>query len=136
MFRWWDESIYLSRYLASGLLNTFSGFTVIFILVWMGVSAFWANLAGYLLGFMSGFILNKKIVFRSNGQLVAESIRYLLAFLLAFLANLAVLYVTLKIMKIPVMIAQILAAACYTLLMYLLSRLFVFALPKQARIQG
>ena len=130
MSRWKTESVYLGRYAGSGSLNTISGFGVIFLLMAIGVSPFWANVAGYTVGFILGFVLSKKFVFRSNGHFVTESFRYLIAFAVSFLLNLLVLRLSLDSMKLHAVAAQVIATGSYTLLMYLLTRFFVFALPK------
>lgn len=130
MSRWHTEAVYLGRYVGSGSLNTMSGFAVIFLLMWLGLSPFMANVAGYTVGFILGFVLTKKFVFRTNGHFVAESFRYLIVFVISFLVNLLVLRLSLDAMKLHVIAAQVVAAASYTLLMYLLTRLFVFVLPK------
>lgn len=132
MSRWHAESVYMGRYVGSGSLNTLSGFAVIFLLMWLGLSPFLANVAGYTVGFILGFVLTKKFVFRSNGHFVAESFRYLIAFVISFLVNLLVLRLSLDAMKLHVVAAQVVAAGSYTLLMYLLTRFFVFVLPKPA----
>lgn len=130
MSRWNTEFVYLGRYVGSGSLNTMTGFAVIFLLMWLGLSPFLANVAGYTVGFILGFVLTKKFVFRSNGHFVAESFRYLIAFLISFLVNLLVLRLSIDAMKLNVVAAQVVAAGSYTLLMYFLTRLFVFVRPK------
>lgn len=118
------------RYAGSGSLNTLTGFAVIFLLMWLGVSPFWANVGGYTAGFILGFMLTKKFVFRSNGHFVAESIRYLIAFIVSFLVNLLALRLSLYEMEFNAPAAQIVAAGSYTLTMYFLTRFFVFVAPK------
>ena len=126
MSKWLAESIYLGRYVCSGSFNTVSGFAVIFLMMWLGFSPFLANVAGYTVGFILGFVITKKFVFRSNGHFITESFRYLIAFVFSFLVNLLVLRISLDGMKLHVVAAQVVAAGCYTLLMYLLARFFVF----------
>lgn len=126
MSRWNAESIYIRRYVGSGSINTMIGFAVIFLLMWLGSSPFLANVAGYTVGFILGFVLTKKFVFRSDGHYVAESFRYLIAFAISFLVNLLVLHISLGAIKLHVVAAQVVAAGSYTLLMYLLTRFFVF----------
>ncbi len=129
MSRWRSESAYLGRYAGSGALNTLVGFAVIFMLMWLGISPFIANVAGYAVGFILGFVLSKKFVFRSNGHFVAEGVRYLIAFIISFSCNLLALHFALTVLNFHAAIAQIAAAASYTLIMYLLIRIFVFS-PK------
>lgn len=127
MSKWRAESIYLKRYAGSGAFNTLIGFSIIFALMWAGVSPFVANIAGYAVGFVFGLILSKKIVFRSNGGFVMESVRYLVAFFVAFFLNFVVLHALMKWPNFPVVLAQLVAAGCYTVSMYCLTRFFVFS---------
>lgn len=126
----WNEAAYISRYSGSGVVNTIVGFIVIFSAMALGFSPMISNVAGYAVGFMLGFVLSKKFVFRSNGHFVIESIRYLFAFVISFLFNLLVLRITLTYFYLHAVTSQIAAAMCYTLLMYILTRLFVFQISK------
>ena len=120
------ETVYLSRYAGSGLVNTIVGFAVIFFAMLAGISPIISNVAGYAVGFVLGFILSKKFVFRSSGHFVSESIRYLAAFIISFLFNLLVLSYCINVLKFLPVVAQVTAAISYTLLMYILTRLLVF----------
>lgn len=131
MSRWRAESVYLKRYAGSGVINTLVGFSVIFLMMGVGVSPLVSNIAGYSVGFVLGFVVSKKIVFRSNGDFIWESVRYLVSFLLAFTLNLVVLHVLLTWTKLPPVLSQVVAAICYTTSMYCLTRYYVFP-PCQA----
>ena len=124
MSRWRAESAYLGRHVGSGALNTLVGFAVIFVLMWLGVSPFISNVAGYAVGFIFGFVLSKNFVFRSNGHFVTESIRYFVAFLISFSCNLLILRCLL--INFDALASQIGAAGGYTVIMYILTRTFVF----------
>lgn len=124
---WSKEAVYLSRYAGSGVINTLVGFAVIFIAMIAGFSPMVSNIAGYAVGFILGFVLSKKFVFRSNGCFVAESMRYLIAFMVCFIFNLIALWVALNILGLHAMLAQFVAAGCYTMLMYLATRTYVFS---------
>lgn len=126
MSSWRGETAYLSRYAGSGVLNTVTGFAVIFLLMWLGVSPFIANICGYLVGLVLGFVVSRKFVFRSGGRLAAESMRYLAAFLACVALNLLVLRLALNHLHWNAIPAQLLAAMTYTTLMYLLTRWLVF----------
>jgi len=126
MSKWRTETAYLGRYAGSGVLNTLAGFSVIFILMAFKVPPILANIGGYLFGLVLGFFLSKKLVFRSEGHISSESIRYLAAFLASFIMNLIVLQFALGVFHWEAIFAQLLAAATYTIMMYLLSRLLVF----------
>ena len=122
-----SELSLIGRYIGSGAINTIIGFTVIFLAMALGCSPVVSNIAGYAVGFSLGFVLSKKFVFRSNGHFVSESLRYLVAFVIAFLFNLLVLSFTLKNLHLHAIAAQFIAAFAYTIVMYLLARVFVFS---------
>lgn len=126
MSNWRSESAYLGRYAGSGALNTIAGFSVIFLLMALGVSPFLANIGGYLFGLILGFFVSKKLVFRSEGHITSEGLRYLAAFLACFVVNLLVLQFTLNVLHWNAALAQLSAAAAYTIIMYPLTRLLVF----------
>ncbi len=130
-FNWRREAGYLSRYAGSGVINTIVGFGVIFIAMSVGFSPMVSNIIGYAVGFTLGFVISKKFVFRSNGHVVPESIRYLLAFGISFASNLLVLRVALTYFNLHVVISQLAAAMSYTLIMYLITRHFVFDTTKE-----
>lgn len=117
---------FISRYMSGGVINTVVGFIVIFSAMALGFSPMVSNIAGYAVGFILGFVISKKFVFRSEGHLVIESFRYLEVFIVSFLLNLLVLSLAINYFNIHVMVSQVVAAISYTLLMYTLTRFFVF----------
>lgn len=117
---------FISRYMSGGVINTVVGFIVIFSAMALGFSPMVSNIAGYAVGFILGFVISKKFVFRSEGHLVIESFRYLVVFIVSFLLNLLVLSLAINYFNIHVMVSQVVAAISYTLLMYTLTRFFVF----------
>uniref|UniRef100_A0A7C2AJC3 GtrA family protein n=1 Tax=Pseudomonas graminis TaxID=158627 RepID=A0A7C2AJC3_9PSED len=126
MSKWRAEWGYLGRYIGSGTVNTLLGFAVIFAAMAIGLTPISANVAGYTVGFILGFVISKKIVFRSGGNFISESVRYLIAFFVAFAVNLFTLNIALKWIHLQPVVAQVCAAATYTVTMYLLARYFVF----------
>jgi len=110
----------------SGVLNTIVGFAVIFLLLWLGMTATLANSGGYLVGLLLGFFTSKKFVFRSKGHFTTEGMRYLLAFAISFAINQLVLQIMLNLFHWNAGFAQLPATATFTILMYLLTRWFVF----------
>jgi putative flippase GtrA len=117
---------YVSRYLGSGALNTIVGFTVIFLLMALGVSPVISNIAGYTVGLLLGFTVSRSFVFRSDGHMLSEGSRYILCFCICFATNLFVLTYSLETLQLSKEISQVIAAGTYTLLMYILSYYFVF----------
>lgn len=128
---WWEEAGYITRYAGSGVINTIVGFIIIFSIMALGFSPMVSNIAGYAVGFTMGFVLSKKFVFRSNGHVVAESVRYLVAFFISFLFNLLMLRFALNYLNLNAFVSQVIASMCYTLLMYILTRLFVFGIIRE-----
>jgi putative flippase GtrA len=120
------EAIYIIRHAGSGVINTITGFGVIFYAMRLGFSPAISNAAGFSIGFILGFLLSKKFVFRSNGHFVGETVRYTIAFIVSFIFNLLVLHLAIDYLFFNPATSQIAAASCYTLLMYILTRLFVF----------
>lgn len=120
------EATYVGRYAGSSVVNTTVGFALIFSAMAIGLSPFISNCIGYAVGFFLGLLLTRKWVFRSQGHIVFENIRYFIAFLIAFLVNLFVLHICVNVLMVYPVLSQILAAASYTFLMFLLSRFFVF----------
>lgn len=127
MSRWRRESAYISRYAGGGAVNTLAGFAVIFLLMWVGISPFIANIGGYLVGFTLGFFISRTFVFRSAGKFTSEGARYLLAFLICFAINLLVLELALNRLHWNAYLAQLIAAGTYTVSLYVLTRSVVFA---------
>lgn len=123
----WNEAAYITRYTGSGAVNTIVGFIVILSAMALGFSPIISNIAGYAVGFTLGFVLSKKFVFRSEGHFVAESVRYLIAFIISFLFNLLVLRIAITYFDVHAIVSQVFAAISYTMLMYILTRFFVFS---------
>jgi len=120
------EKSQLGRYLLSGVGNTVVGFSVIFVLMWVGVSAYVANMAGYAIGGVIGFLVSRNFVFNAASKFNRQMWRYSLAFVLSVALNIVVLTLALEIFGINRFLSQCLAAASYTVSMYLTSRIYVF----------
>jgi putative flippase GtrA len=120
------ELVHLLRYGGSGVVNTAVGVSTILMLTLIGASPILSNVGGYLTSLCLGFFISKKFVFLSNGQFAGESMRYVFSFSFSFALNLLVLWASLNLIHIHEVFAQLLAAGTYTLVMYILSRFFVF----------
>ena len=126
MFNSRHKAALLSRFAASGVVNGIISFSLIFALMALGVPAITANICGYAVGLVSSFVLNRRFVFMANGRLNRELIRFLAAFATSFAANLAVLRMLLALASFNAYVMQVVAAATYTIVMFLLCDAFVF----------
>jgi len=134
MSAWAAERSLVGRYLLSGAGNTLAGFSLIFGLMWMGVSPYVANVAGYALGLVMGFLVSRSFVFNDNDVFNRQMWRYSLAFVACVALNILVLTLALQLLEVNRFLSQCLAAGSFTAAMYLMSRFFVFknAHPKSA----
>ncbi len=107
------------------MLNTAVGFATILGLTAMGVSPLLANTGGYAVGLLFGFAVNRHYVFGPSHSPARDLRRYASAFGACFFGNLGVLKLSLAAGLTPIP-AQFLAAASYTVAMYVACRVFVF----------
>ncbi len=126
MSRWKNNTQLIVRYIGSGVLNTLVGFLTIFVFMAFGVSPYVSNIMGYAVGLALGYFLNRSFVFRSDGNIAKEGVRYAIAFLVSFLLNFLALRFCLTVLEITAAASQFIAAAAYTIAMYIISRRFVF----------
>lgn len=119
-----------ARFLLVGVLNTFTGLTVIYAAKWL---AHWddiaANLLGYAVGLTVSFALNRRWTFAHTGATLPALARFLVATAVAYGANLAVVLLALHGLHLNSYLAQALGVPAYTLTAYLLGRHFVFSRP-------
>lgn len=127
MFNWRVETGYVGRYSVSGVVNTVVGFSIIFLLTYLGFSPVAANVAGYAGGLISGFYLSRVFVFKQGGNAAKQGAQYFGAFLVAFLVNLGVLKLVLSFTHLPVMLAQLASAIAYTFVIFVISRYLIFS---------
>jgi putative flippase GtrA len=124
-----------ARFGLAGLANTAIGFAIIETLdIGFGVKPFIANACGYGIGIGVGFVLNHGFVFRYQGARPPVA-RYLVMAIVAFAANQAVLAIAHHLLgPSPMMrtLAQLAGMGTYTLLTFVLCRLWVFTHPKPA----
>jgi putative flippase GtrA len=115
----------IGRFSFAGIVNTAIGYGVIFAGLALGFSPYASNLAGYLVGLGCSFLLNKYFVFLAKGPSHRQAGRFLVAFGIAYLSNLALLHACLQA-GIGDVAAQIFAGLLYLMVMYALSRAWVF----------
>lgn len=118
------------RYAIAGIANTALGLGVtLSVQFGAGVQPHLANVAGYAAGLTLSFVLSRRFVFRARGCLL----RYSIAVALAFCLNQAVLAIAgiaLGAAPAAAVAAQVIAAASYTCLMFVLSHTWVFVTPR------
>lgn len=120
----------LARFGLAGLVNTAIGLSVIAVLdLGLHIDPHIANAVGYAGGLATGYVLNRLFVFRSREDVGTTGIKYLVAVGAAFLVNQAVLAVAGPLFgatPLGRLAAQVTAMVSYTVLTFILCRLWVF----------
>ena len=124
------------RFAIAGTANTAVGLGITLGLQFgAGVPPHLANAAGYAAGLFLGFVLSRRFVFRAQGS----PLRYGIAVALAFALNQVVLAVAGRALgdaPTAAVAAQVLASASYTVLLFMLSRVWVFAAPRAPQLRA
>lgn len=113
-----------TRYNIVGIANTFVGFSIIFILMFIGVSATLSNMMGYAVGSIVSYFLNTKYTFGKNSRSKRNAIMFFFVLGISYLINLITLQILLKF--INAYLTQLISAIAYTVSSFILSKLFVF----------
>ena len=112
------------RYNLVGVANTLVGFSIVFSLMFFGISAEQSNMIGYAIGAILSFYLNSKYTFKSKfTKLLALKFFGVLA--LSYLLNFLVLK-WLLFSEVDPYLAQFFSAVVYTLSSFILMKVFVF----------
>jgi putative flippase GtrA len=123
----------VSRFGLAGLVNTGIGLSVIAALdLGLHVDPHIANAVGYAGGVATGYVLNRLFVFKSREDVSSTGFKYLAAVAAAFLVNQGVLALAGPLFgpaPLGRLAAQVTAMASYTLLTFVLCRLWVFRAP-------
>lgn len=112
------------KYNLVGVVNTLVGFTIIFLLMYMGFSATLSNMLGYAMGTVVSYILNSKYTFVSSSSKQAVMVKFFMALALAYALNFMVLQVLLT--SVNPYLAQFGAAVVYTLSSFVMMKIYVF----------
>ena len=107
-----------------GIINTIVGFSIIFALMFYGVSATSSNIIGYVIGAIFSYILNKKYTFKSKKHNKTQAIKFFTVLLISYCLNFITLQWLLTFTN-PYL-AQFISAVIYTLSSFLLAKFFVF----------
>ena len=112
------------RYNLVGIVNTIIGFSIIFSLMFMGVSPVLSNLMGYAIGSVVSFYLNSRYTFKSTKTTKAQVVKFFTILLLSYFLNLLTLQWLLEL--INPYLAQFFSAVVYTVSSFLLVKFIVF----------
>lgn len=107
-----------------GIVNTLFGFSLIFTLMFLGISAVVANAIGYFFGAILSYYLNKKYTFKSKDNSHREAIKFFMVLGVSYLLNFLTLQWLLE--SINHYYAQLVSAIVYTLSSFILAKFFVF----------
>lgn len=119
-------------YCLVGVINTFIGFGIIFILTFVGILPELANFLGYCIGIVCSFFLNSKITFAKNKVSKNKGLlKFATSMGVVYLVNLVALFLSYRIFGLNVYLSQILAGGSYTLCGFLLSKFFVWREDKR-----
>jgi putative flippase GtrA len=107
-----------------GIVNTLFGFSLIFSLMFFGLSATVSNAIGYFFGAILSYFLNKKYTFKSTSQSRKEAIKFFTVLFISYIINFLTLQWLLTFLN-PYY-AQLISAVVYTLSSFILAKFFVF----------
>ena len=111
-----------------GIANTLVGFSIVFSLMFMGLSALKSNAVGYFLGAILSYYLNKKYTFKSTSKSKLQALKFFTVLLFAYILNFLTLQWLLEFLN-PY-IAQLISAIVYTLSSFTLAKFIVFKAKK------
>jgi putative flippase GtrA len=107
-----------------GIANTIVGFSIIFLLMFSGVSAALSNVIGYAIGAVLSYYLNKKYTFKSTDKSKMQAVKFFLVLGVSYVLNFLTLQWLLGFLN-PYL-AQLFSAIVYTLSSFLLAKFIVF----------
>ena len=107
-----------------GIVNTLLGFSIIFSLMFSGLSATLSNFIGYAIGAVLSYYLNRKYTFKSTTNVKAEALKFFAVLFVAYILNFITLQWLLEFLN-PYF-AQLISAVVYTLSSFLLAKFMVF----------
>lgn len=107
-----------------GVINTLVGFSIIFLLMFLGLGALESNFIGYFLGAILSYNLNKRYTFKNTQNSKKQIVKFFAVLALAYLLNFITLQWLLGFLN-PYL-AQLISAVVYTLSSFILAKLVVF----------
>jgi len=118
--------VQLHRFLLVGMINTGVGLSIIWSLMWSGLSPITANLIGYMVGGGVSFYLNGSWTFATKNHDVRTFGRFLIAFFISYCVNFISLKFSLGYTELSPYLLQCVAVGMYSICFFVLSRHFVF----------
>lgn len=107
-----------------GIVNTLFGFSIVFSLMFFGISATQSNAIGYFFGAILSYFLNRKYTFKSNHNSKLQAFKFFMVLFISYFLNFMTLQLLLPQMN--AYYAQLLSAIVYTLASFILAKFFVF----------
>jgi len=112
------------RYNLVGIVNTIAGFSIIFLLMFVGVGATVSNAIGYAIGSILSFYLNSRYTFKSTQTNKSQIAKFFTILGISYILN----FFTLKYLLgfLNPYIAQIGSAIVYTISSFIMIKFIVF----------
>lgn len=119
----------LFRYAMIGLFTNLVGYLLYLLLTYLWDAPKLTMTALYCIGALTGFFANRRFTFRHHGRIDAAVLRYAVAHLSGYLLNLLLLVLFVDWWGFPHQIVQAVAIVVVAIVLFALSRYFVFASP-------
>lgn len=107
-----------------GIVNTIVGFTIIMVLMLIGLSATVSNIVGYAIGAILSYYLHSQYTFKNALYSVYTIRKFLGVLAIAYLFNFVTLQMLLE--KMDPYGAQLIATIVYSGISFFLMKMFVF----------
>ena len=112
------------KYNLVGILNTIIGFSIIFFLMFIGISPIMSNFIAYAIASIFSYYLNSRYTFRATNHKASQIIKFFMVVAFSYLLNLFTLQLLLD--RMNPYLAQFISAIVYTLSSFLLVKFTVF----------
>lgn len=117
----------LFSYALIGVLTNLSGYSFYLLLTYSGGTPKLTMTAMYAIGVVVSFFANRKFTFRHDGHIGAAGVRFMIAHLFGYLLNMLLLVMLVDSMGFPHQIVQAVAIVVVAVVLFFLSRIFVFS---------
>jgi len=126
---------HFSKFIVAGVLNSLLGYSIIFALMYLGMSPEISNASGYGVGLITSYLFNRIFVFNSNQNKTKEWLSFLIVFGIAYSANFIVLLISVRVLKISLILSQIFAGIAYIVFSFFMNKYYVFGYRQPKNIQ-